>query len=271
MQRRLGRGLDSLLSGSEPESESEPGTQPRSEPEVELDRIVPNPYQPREAFDETGLDELRQSIENHGILQPVVVRRRGDDYELVSGERRLRAARLAGLASIPVRVREDLDDDGMLELALVENVQRADLDPIEKARGYRAMQDRLGLTQEEVATKVGLQRSSVANHLRLLELPEAILESVRTGELSAGHARALLGLPDDAARTRLAKRVARDGLSVRAVEEAVRGCDGTPGSSRERRPLLLPPRGRWTSNGVCASGWAQRSPYARGRGTGARS
>src|SRR5690349_1399663 len=163
MERRLGKGLGSLLGEQET---------PRDSMELELELIQPNPFQPRKSMDAAGLEELRDSILQHGVLQPVVVRpSEGGRFQLIAGERRWRAARLAGLRRIPALVKEQVSDAGMLELALVENVQRRDLDPLERAHGYKAMMDQLALTQDAVAAKVGLKRSTVANQLRLLDLP----------------------------------------------------------------------------------------------------
>lgn len=212
--KRLGRGLGSLL--------SEPTTRTGTD-QVEVERVKPNPLQPRKAFDATAMDELRASVKQHGILQPVVVRTVGDDFELIAGERRWRVASELGLESIPAVVRDDVSDDEMLELALVENVQRRDLDALEKARGYRALMEQLGLSQEGVAEKVGLKRSTVANHLRLLELPDSVQAMIADGSLSMGHARALLGLEGTKAIERLAGEAVTRGLSVRAVEQAVQG------------------------------------------------
>src|SRR5688572_14180266 len=189
MDRRLGKGLSSLL--GQPADE----TVARA---LELGDIDPNPFQPRKTMDPAGLEELRDSIAQHGVLQPVVVRKNGGRYQLVSGERRWRAARLAGLDRIPAVVREDVTDEQMLELALVENLQRRDLDPIERARGFQALMETLGITQEAVAAKVGLKRATVANHLRLLELPAKVQDAVGRGLVTMGHARALLGLADAA-------------------------------------------------------------------------
>jgi len=240
MERRLGRGLGSLLSGSDPAPEASDASASR----LPLKKIRPNPHQPRTVFDEAALDELRQSLEAHGLLQPIVVRPRADGYEIVSGERRWRAARLAGWQDIPATVRETSDDE-MLELALVENVQRADLDPLERARGYRRMMEELGLTQEAVATRVGLQRSSVTNHLRLLELPDPLQQAIANGLLSMGHAKALLGLPDADAQVALMETTVRDGLSVREVERRVRGFRSGPATpSGAEAPEKLPPWAR---------------------------
>ncbi|QDU86614.1 Chromosome-partitioning protein Spo0J [Planctomycetes bacterium Pla163] len=225
MEKRLGRGLGSLL-GNRP-SGVQPSSPAHQEPigsrsEIELDEIRPNPFQPRQVFDPNGLQELRASIQNHGILQPVVVRPSENGFELVSGERRWRAARLAGLTAIPAVVREGVSDDDMLELAMVENLQRRDLDPIERALGYQSMLDRLGLTQDEVARRVGLQRATVANHVRLLDLEDAIQVAVSASRISMGHARALLALPAGEQRLELARAIEREGLSVREVERRVK-------------------------------------------------
>lgn len=215
MERRLGRGLGALL-GQEPSSAG-PTPPTQSLPRAEL---RPNPWQPRRTFDPQALEELASSLKAHGFLQPIVVRRAGGAYEVVSGERRLRAAKLAGIHDVPVIIREVSDRD-MLELALVENVQRQDLDAIERAQGFQALMDSLQMTQEQVSAKVGLKRSTVANHLRLLELPDTIQDAIRSGLLSMGHARAMLGMPDRAQCLKLMERTVREGLSVREVERLV--------------------------------------------------
>lgn len=234
MERRLGRGLGSLL------SEAKGGAESRQN--LDLTRIRPNPYQPRKSFDAASLQELKSSIERHGVLQPVVVRLAGDDYELISGERRWRASRLAGKTDIPAVVRTAVSDDDMLELALVENVQRRDLDPIERARGFRQMMDRLRLTQEQVASRVGLQRSTVTNHLRLLELPEDVQEAVGQGLVNMGHARALLGLRDPEAQKTLLEETVRGDLSVRVVERKVREAREAPARNETPEPT---PKAPW--------------------------
>lgn len=228
MERRLGRGLGSLLSQNPAEGSGSTGQ------ELPLDQIKPNPYQPRERFDPQGLEELESSIRQHGVIQPIAVRASRDGYQIISGERRWRAAQAAGLSAIPAVIRESVDDDQMLELAMVENLQRRDLDPIERARGYQQMQERLGLTQESVAERVGLRRSTVTNHLRLLELPDPIQEALVHGLISMGHARALLGLEDPTEQLGLAEAISRDGLSVRDVELRVRE------SVRGNRPVPSP-------------------------------
>lgn len=226
MERRLGRGLDALL-GPEPTE--------RPPEELALDSIVPNPFQPRKHFDPAALEELRDSIRAHGILQAILVRRVPAGFELISGERRWRAARLAGLRAIPAIVRSDVSDDRMLEFALVENVQRQDLDPIERARGFKHLMQLRNLTQEQLADRVGLKRPSVANTLRLLDLPSEVQLAVTEGKLSAGHARALLAASSADRIRELAQVVQTRQLSVRDTEEMARG-EGSAASKRARAP-----------------------------------
>jgi ParB family chromosome partitioning protein len=213
MERRLGRGLGTLL-GTTADSDV-PGT-------LGLDQIDPNPFQPRTVMDPVALEELRDSIRQHGVLQPVVVRLHGDRYQLIAGERRWRAARLAGLEAVPVVIREAVSDADMLELALVENLQRRDLDPIERARGFQALMSGLGITQEAVAVKVGLKRTTVTNHLRLLELPQRVQEAVARGLVTMGHARALLAMTEPTRIEELMEECVRRELSVRDTERMVR-------------------------------------------------
>ena len=182
-----------------------------------------NPDQPRTTFDSAALEELQDSIRRHGVLQPICVRRAGDGYEIVSGERRWRAARSAGLVKIPAVVRDDISDEISLELAIVENVQRQDLDPLEKARGYQALMERVGLTQEQVAERVGIARASVTNHLRILDLPSEAQEALAGGMISMGHAKALLGIKPKKAVLAALGKVVRGDLSVRATEALVKG------------------------------------------------
>lgn len=218
-KRGLGRGLASLI----PDSAFDSGGSPVRSTlrHVPLDEIEPNPDQPRKTFDVDALADLSRSIEEHGILSPLVVHRENGRYILVAGERRLRAAGLAGLTEVPVIVRELSEDSSSLEIALVENLQREDLDPIEAARGYQRLIEEFGMTQEEVARRVGKGRPTVANALRLLRLPEMVLSALRDGRITAGHARALLPLTDvDELRTCLAKIIAQQ-LSVRATERLV--------------------------------------------------
>ncbi len=220
-RRRLGRGLDALIPAEE--AESAPAGEVR---EVELSRIELNPKQPRLEVDREELESLADSVRSSGVIQPVLVRPAGEMFELVCGERRLRAARMAGQDRIPAIVR-DVPDEKMLELALIENIQRHDLNPIEKARGVRRMISELELTQEEAGRRLGLNRSTVANMLRLLELSDELQAMVSRGTLSAGHARALLAVEDEARRARLATLIAEKGMSVREAERmAADGRDG---------------------------------------------
>ncbi len=190
--------------------------------DIEIDSIRPNPYQPRQEFNEEALDELAASIKQLGIIQPITVRSLGDgQFEIISGERRLRAARRAGLQRLPAFVRE-ADSEQMLEMALVENVQREELNPIEVALGYKRLLDECGLTQEEVAEKVGKSRATVANFLRLLKLPPRIQAALRDKEVSMGHARALITIDDDAAQVELLEATIAEDFSVREVERRVR-------------------------------------------------
>jgi ParB family chromosome partitioning protein len=209
-QRRLGRGLHSLL----PAEPVQAGVASL----VSVDILSPNRSQPREHMDEAALAGLAESIRKNGILQPIVARRQGERLEIISGERRWRAAQKAGLASVPVVIRENVTESEMLELAILENVQRVDLNPIEKARGYRRLIDEFGKTQEDVAKGVGQDRATVANLLRLLDLPEEMQDAVQRSSISGGHARALLSVPDPIRRKLLFERVLRDDLSVRDVE-----------------------------------------------------
>ncbi len=231
-KRRLGRGLDSLIPAPEPKSET-PGGAPE---EVPLRRIELNPDQPRFGVDPEELERLADSIRASGIIQPVVVRpgRTPGGYELVVGERRVRAARLAGLETVPALVR-DVPDEKMLELALVENIQRSDLNAIEKARAVQRMIGELDLTQQEAGRRLGLERSTVSNLLRLLELCDELREMVSRGTLSAGHARALLAVDQPAARLRLARLIAAKGLSVRDAERLAARRGGRD-EVRVRRP-----------------------------------
>jgi ParB family transcriptional regulator, chromosome partitioning protein len=190
--------------------------------DIDVDHIRPNPYQPRKDFDEKALDELAASIVQLGIIQPVTVRMlEAGRYEVISGERRLRAARRAGLKQVPAYIRE-ADTEEMLEMALVENVQREELNPIEVALGYQRLIDECGLVQEQVAQKVGKNRATVANFLRLLKLPPRVQASLRDNRITAGHARALVNVEDEAEQLRILKRIEDEGLSVREVEDLVR-------------------------------------------------
>ncbi len=215
-ERRLGRGLESLL-GQTQETPARAGDVLH----VPLDLVVPNPFQPRKVFSTEEMHDLVRSVRELGILQPVLVRRRGERYELVAGERRLRAAKEVGLSTLPAMVKE-FDDAQMLEVALIENTQRENLNPIERASAYRELMLRFQLTNDQAAEKLGLDRSTVANFLRLLELSPDLQDSVSRGTIGMGHARALLSIRDPIDRLRVGKRIERDGLSVRQVEALAR-------------------------------------------------
>jgi ParB family chromosome partitioning protein len=215
-QRRLGRGLEALIGATQTSSS------PTSELQrIPLSRIRPNPFQPRREFDPAALAELEASIRTSGLLQPITVRRKGDGYELVAGERRLRAVTNLQWKEVPAVVR-DFEDQTLLVLALVENLQRTDLNAIEEARGYQRLLGEFSLTHQEVAEAVGKDRSTITNLLRVLTLPDAVQRMVESGALSAGHARALAGLAESEA-TSLAQEIVGRGLSVRQTEERVRG------------------------------------------------
>ena len=236
----LGRGLGSLL-GARPSAAPSEHAEETLEPkptketparanEVPVGEILPGAMQPRTGFDDEALNELAESIRENGIMQPLLVRPREGGFELIAGERRWRAAQLAGLAKVPIIVR-DVDDQTALELALIENLQRENLDPIEESKGYAQLMDQFDLTQEEVATKVGKNRATVANALRLSNLPAEVQAYVRDGMLSSGHAKAILGLKNAKNQIAAAKRVIKRELSVRATEELVSElgqADGTP-------------------------------------------
>jgi ParB family chromosome partitioning protein len=234
-RRALGRGLSALIPSAPaappaaaPPSAAESGT--RQPAELDIDLLAPNPRQPRLEIDEARLEELAQSIRTHGVIQPILARRVGDRHEIVAGERRWRAAQRAGLLKVPVVYRE-VADEKLLEIALVENIQREDLNPLEEARAYRRLVDELHLSQEAIANAVGKDRATIANYLRLLNLPAEVQAEVAAAELSMGHARALLGLADESAQRRLAREAIRRRLSVREVENLVR---------RENAPKVEP-------------------------------
>jgi len=219
-RKALGRGLDALIPGSTPATAViEP--QPTGS-DLEISKIEPNPFQPRIHFDDAAIQELAASIRATGVLQPILVRKQGDgNYQLVAGERRLKAATLAGLTRIPAVFRE-ADDRDMLELALIENVQREDLNPIEEAKAYHALAERAGLTHDQISERVGKQRASITNALRLLLLPTEVQEMVSRGTFSAGHARAILGFVTEDDQISAARYVQSKGFSVRRTEAYVR-------------------------------------------------
>ena len=212
MKTALGKGLDALL----PEGGGEVI-------EIELRRIAANAEQPRKVFREETLKELAASIREKGIIQPVLVRREPDgSFMLIAGERRMRAAHMVGLKTMPAIVRKG-DEEDVLEVALIENIQREDLNPMETARGFKQLIDRFGLSQEELSKKVGKERATVANYLRLLSLPKAVIELVNSGELSMGHARAVLAIVGERAQVKAARKIVAGGLSVREAEKLAKG------------------------------------------------
>lgn len=228
-RKALGRGLSALI----PEPEAPPAPGPAPAGEVPLSALDPNPLQPRGAMDAGRLAELAASVRESGIVQPILVRRRGERYQIIAGERRFRAAQAAGLSTVPVTVR-DVDDEHLLELALVENIQREELNAIEEAQAFHRLQDEFRLTQEEIARRVGRDRTTVANTVRLLRLPRELREMVAGARLDAGHGRALLALERAEDQVALGREAARKGLSVREVERRVallrapRGPGGRP-------------------------------------------
>ena len=225
----LGRGLSALIPGAPEAGEASTGLL-----EVPANVIAPNPKQPRSRFDDDTLRELAASIREVGILQPIVVRRTGQGYEVVTGERRLRAAKLAGLATVPVVLR-DSDDADLLREALIENIHREDLNPIELGEAFRQLLDELGLKQEELADRVGVSRSHIANTIRLLALPLEVQQLLTDDRISAGHARALLALGEHEAMTSLSLRVAAEDLSVRETEEIVRRFIEAPAEATRKK------------------------------------
>jgi ParB family transcriptional regulator, chromosome partitioning protein len=230
--RGLGRGLGALLSSTPTESDLLV--------EVSVDQVEPNPNQPRKAFDSSSLDELSASIRSSGVIQPIIVRRVGSAYQLIAGERRWRAARQAGLDRIPAIVREASDAES-LELALVENLLREDLNPIEESEAYRHLLSQFGWTQEQLAQRIGRDRTSIANSLRLLRLPDEIQDDLRSGRLTMGHARALLALPTAADQLKLRDDILAHDWSVRATEESVRSVEPVSARRTPRRRRGHPP------------------------------
>ncbi len=229
-KRSLGRGLGALLAAAPESSQSQPTSF-----DVALDRLHPNRFQPRTRFDDAGLDELASSIREQGIVQPLVVSRQATgDFTIIAGERRWRAARLAGLSVVPVIVREVSGDLDFLKLALVENLQRRDLDPIEEADAYRMLVDAFHLSQEDVARQVGKARTTVTNALRLLRLPPEVQDWLRSGELTPGQARPLLSHTDADQQIQLARRAVQEGLTARDLESFSRTANPKP--SREKKP-----------------------------------
>lgn len=235
----LGRGLNALVSEAEYETggSAASASNASSETKLPIEDIVPNPNQPRIHFNETELRELSESIQEHGVLQPLLVRKHGNGYEIIAGERRYQASKLAGLEELPVIIK-DVNDEEMLALALIENLQRSDLNPVEEAKGYRQLIDASGMTQEALSKAVSRSRSAITNSLRLLDLPEVVQQMIFEGKLTAGHARAILAVPYEDARIRLAEKVVAEGLSVRATENLAPlfSAGETPKTSRPATP-----------------------------------
>lgn len=238
MEKRpaLGKGLSALIPDG-----GNALQQVRTSLEVDVDRLEPNAYQPRGPIDETRLDELAKSIQANGIIQPIVARRLDHGrYQIIAGERRWRAAQRAGLVKVPVVVKDvaPTDRKRLLEMALIENIQRQELNPLEEAQAYQRLLEEFGLRQEDIATQVGKDRSSVANYLRLLKLPAEVRENVASGALSMGHARAIVALPTEAAQLRVARDVIARQLSVRETESLVKKQEAAPASE----PSAAPPK-----------------------------
>jgi ParB family transcriptional regulator, chromosome partitioning protein len=238
MEKRqaLGKGLSALI------PEMPEVRRDASPTEVDVDRIVPNEHQPRQHFEDARLDELARSIKANGVIQPIVVRKVDDGYRIIAGERRWRAAQRAGLTRVPVVVKqvEAGADAQLLEMALIENIQREDLNPIDEAAAYERLSSDFSMTQEEIAAAVGKDRSSVANHMRLLKLPQEVRAEVATGRLSMGHARALIAIGDEASQRQIARDVIARNLSVRETEALVKRAANDPAAG-PRRPPVAPP------------------------------
>jgi ParB family chromosome partitioning protein len=226
-RRRLGRGLDALFGAGENGPAAEPAA---GQLQVAVDQIQHNPYQPRKAFDEEELSRLSDSVRTHGILQPLVVRLVGEQYQLVAGERRLRAAQAAGLSAVPVRI-VDFNDQQTLEAALIENIHRADLNPIEKAQGFQEYLDRFRMSHEQLAERLGLARPTITNLVGLLDLTPEVQDAVRLNQISLGHAKILKGVKDTDRQIALCKQIIAQGLSVHATELV----------AREQKPEAKPP------------------------------
>jgi len=225
----LGRGLSALI------PDVPAPTAPERALEIDSDLLRPNKFQPRTTMDEAKIDDLARSIRANGIIQPILVRKVDGAYEIIAGERRWRASQRAGLLRVPVVVR-DIPDDRLLAVALIENIQREDLNPIEEANAYRRLSEEYQLTQEQIADAVGKDRSSVANYLRLLRLPQEVRANLGSGAISMGHARAILGLPNEAAQLRVGRDVVAKNLSVRETEALIKKAIGTPREKTTQEP-----------------------------------
>jgi len=231
-KRGLGRGLEALIPIVEKDEENVQ--------EIDIKKIVANEKQPRRGFDESKLEELADSMKQHGVLQPVILRKKGNKYELVAGERRWRAAAKAGIEKIPAIVRE-LNDSDVMEIALIENLQREDLNPIEEAMAYKSLIDDFGLTQEELSKRVGKSRSQIANTVRLLNLDKEIQDLVYENKLTAGHARALLSIQDSKERLKLANMISKEALSVRQTEQLVKKLVDERSKAKKHKPKEINP------------------------------
>jgi ParB family transcriptional regulator, chromosome partitioning protein len=231
---RLGRGLDQLIPMLENGADAPAVAAQVQQTQVPLDLIQHNPYQPRKTFDPDELASLSASVKNHGILQPVVVRKIGDQYQLVAGERRLRAAQEVGLATVPVRI-VDFNDQQVIEAALVENIQRADLNPIEKAQGFQDYLQRFKLSHEQLAQRLGLARTTIANLVNLLELEPEVQEGLRTNQITEGHAKLLKGVKERSRQLAVFRQIVAQGLTLKATEPLVREVREEPANGSERR------------------------------------
>lgn len=235
MAKGLGKGINALFTNMQTTQNEE------SVQEVSLKEIRPNPYQPRKIFEPQAIEELKESILEHGILQPIIVRKSIKGYEIVVGERRYRAATAAKLETVPVVVRE-LNDQRMMELAVLENLQREDLTPIEEGAAYQMLMDKLNLTQEELAKRLGKSRPHIANHIRLLSLPAPVQELISEGKLSMGHGRALLGLKDKKKLSMIVNRILKESLNVRQLEKIIQEAnDNVPRETKknERKDVFI--------------------------------
>jgi ParB family transcriptional regulator, chromosome partitioning protein len=235
-RQALGKGLSALLKDREATAEPELR-------ELDLDLLEPNPFQPRQVFEDSKLEELSQSIRIHGFVQPLIVRKQGTHFQIVAGERRWRAAQRLGLLRVPVLIRE-ISNEKMLEVSLIENIQRENLNPIEEARAYSRLAHEFGLTQEEVAKRTGKERSTVANFLRLLKLPQEIQQMLQEGSLSMGHARALLGLESHSEQARMAEKTRTLAWSVRQLEKIIAAGGKSKAKSQTNDPKPLDPNVR---------------------------
>ncbi|MBI2633360.1 MAG: ParB/RepB/Spo0J family partition protein [Parcubacteria group bacterium] len=238
----LGRGLEALIPRANKTIHSSLSSSSSDEKDVSsiaITKIIPNKHQPRKNFNHLELEELIKSIKIHGVIEPIVVRRDGELYEIIAGERRFRAAQMAGIAKIPAIIRENVEDREKLELALVENIQRKDLNPIERARAYTYLMENFTITQDDLAERIGKSRSSVANTLRILNLPQEIITALEEERLSEGHAKTLLSLSDKRQQLKLFKKIVALGLSVRATESFVHKIKKIVPQSNEAMTKLL--------------------------------